>query len=54
YKKQFANPYEAAAKGYIEGVIDPATTRAKIAKALDISMNKAEPRPAKKHGNIPL
>ncbi len=54
YKKQFANPYEAAAKGYIEDVIDPATTRAKIVKALDISMTKAEPRPAKKHGNIPL
>jgi len=54
YKKQFANPYEAAAKGYIEDVIDPAATRAKIAMALDVSKNKAEPRPAKKHGNIPL
>lgn len=54
YKNRFANPYEAAARGYIEGIIDPIETRSKLINALKISENKAEAKPAKKHGNIPL
>jgi acetyl-CoA carboxylase carboxyltransferase component len=50
----FANPYTAAARGYIEEVIDPADTRLKIARALEILDSKVEGRPTKKHGNIPL
>lgn len=54
YKEMFANPYTAAARGYIEEVIDPADTRLKIARALEILDSKVEGRPTKKHGNIPL
>jgi acetyl-CoA carboxylase carboxyltransferase component len=54
YKDRFANPYEAAARGYIEDVIDPIETRSKLMNALMMAENKAEAKPAKKHGNIPL
>ncbi|MGM0639796.1 MAG: acyl-CoA carboxylase subunit beta [Thermotogota bacterium] len=54
YKDRFANPYEAAARGYIEDVIDPIETRQKLMSALNMAENKAEAKPAKKHGNIPL
>jgi acetyl-CoA carboxylase carboxyltransferase component len=54
YKNRFANPYEAAARGYIEDVIDPIETRSKLLNALMMAENKAEAKPAKKHGNIPL
>ncbi|MCP5465297.1 MAG: methylmalonyl-CoA carboxyltransferase [Thermotogae bacterium] len=54
YKKQFANPYEAASRGYVTDVIDPMETRAKIINALYISESKSEAQPNKKHGNIPL
>ncbi|MBP7139487.1 MAG: methylmalonyl-CoA carboxyltransferase, partial [Caldisericia bacterium] len=54
YKDQFANPYKSAEKGYIDDVIDPRETRAKIAKALLFLKSKSEESPAKKHGNIPL
>ena len=54
YKEQFNNPYEAAGRGYIEDVIDPIDTRNVIMNSLFIAESKAEARPAKKHGNIPL
>ncbi len=54
YKAEFANPYQAASRGYVDAVIDPIKTREMVAKALDISKTKVEPRPKKKHGNIPL
>ena len=54
YKRRIEHPYIAAAKGYIDDVIDPRETRAKIAHALDMLRSKAESLPAKKHGNIPL
>ena len=54
YKNKFSNPYIAAERGYIEGVIDPIDTRNVIIKALSLAENKAEMRPMRKHGNIPL
>ena len=54
YKNKFANPYVAASKGYIDEVIYPEDTRNKIIDALEISLNKRESTPSKKHGNIPL
>jgi propionyl-CoA carboxylase beta chain len=54
YKERFANPYVAAARGYIDDVIDPRDTRWKIIRALEILRNKTDTTPPKKHGNIPL
>lgn len=54
YREKFANPYVAAARGYIDDVIDPAETRAKIVMALEALENKRVKLPPKKHGNIPL
>lgn len=54
YRNKFSNPYIAAARGYVDDVIDPATTRARIVNALEMLAGKRENRPAKKHGNIPL
>ena len=54
YKETFANPYMAASLGYIDEVISPKDTRRKIAAALEATENKREPRPVRKHGNIPL
>ncbi len=54
YKEKFANPYVAAALGYIDDVIDPRETRFKIIRALEILRNKTDSNPPKKHGNIPL
>jgi propionyl-CoA carboxylase beta chain len=54
YADLFANPYQAAAKGYIDEVIFPKETRQKIIVALKSLENKSEIRPYKKHGNIPL
>lgn len=54
YKEKFANPYEAASKGYIDDVIDPRETRYKIITSLKMLMNKRSTQPVKKHGNIPL
>jgi propionyl-CoA carboxylase beta chain len=50
----FANPYKAAAMGYIDDVIEPSETRSKLSRALLMLLDKEEIRPAKKHGNIPL
>ena len=54
YTEKFANPYIAAARGYIDDVIDPRDTRSALIKALNMIANKREQRPAKKHGNIPV
>ena len=54
YEESFANPYKAAALGYLDDVIVPSETRSILVKALGAILEKEEPRPEKKHGNIPL
>lgn len=54
YRETVANPYIAAARGYIDDVIEPACTRQRIISALDMLSGKREHKPSKKHGNIPL
>ena len=54
YKKKFANPYVAAAYGYIDAVIEPAETRQILCHALQIASNKTEVTPEKKHGIPPF
>jgi propionyl-CoA carboxylase beta chain len=54
YAERFANPFTAAARGYIDDVIDPRETRARVVSALDMLQNKRDRNPPKKHGNIPL
>jgi propionyl-CoA carboxylase beta chain len=54
YAEMFANPYSAAARGYVDEVILPSQTRIKLIKAFKMLENKAERLPHKKHGNIPL
>jgi methylmalonyl-CoA decarboxylase alpha subunit len=54
YRDKFANPYVAAARGYVDMVIDPTQTRAKIISAFEMLKSKREGRPPKKHGNIPV
>ncbi|MFT3884330.1 MAG: acyl-CoA carboxylase subunit beta [Flavobacteriales bacterium] len=54
YKEQFANPYEAAARGYVDEVVRPSETRIKLIHALRMLRNKVDKLPKKKHGNIPL
>ncbi len=54
YEKLFFNPYVAAERGYIDAVISPAQSRARLVAALEALASKRESRPAKKHGNIPL
>jgi propionyl-CoA carboxylase beta chain len=54
YEERFANPYIAAARGYVDEVILPSETRARVTGALAMLENKRQSVPAKKHGNIPL
>jgi len=54
YRDLFANPYSAAKKGYIDDVIEPASTRLRLIKALEMLASKRDANPPKKHGNIPL
>lgn len=54
YKKTFANPFKAAELGYIDEIIYPHQTRYKLIQALEMTQNKSESNPPKKHGNIPL
>ena len=54
YKEKFANPYVAAAKGYIDSVIEPNETRELLLHAIEVSANKDDHRPAKKHGIPPF
>lgn len=54
YKEKFANPYVAAAKGYIDSVIEPEETRKILIHAVNVSKNKHDGRPKKKHGLPPF
>lgn len=54
YAELFANPYNAAARGYVDEVIVPEQTRERLIRAFDMLKNKAKKNPRKKHGNIPL
>ena len=54
YREAFANPYTAAERGYVDEVIEPRRTRPVLIDALETSLTKREPRPPRKHGNIPL
>ncbi|MGH8003893.1 MAG: acyl-CoA carboxylase subunit beta, partial [Limisphaerales bacterium] len=54
YREKFANPYEAAARGYIDDIIEPKETRPRLIRALELLQNKKDTNPPKKHGNIPL
>ena len=54
FRDRFANPYVAAERGYIDEVIEPSQTRAKLIAALRSLENKRDINPKKKHGNIPL
>ena len=54
YRRQFANPYAAAERGYLDEVIEPRRTRPVLVDALETALTKRERRPARKHGNIPL
>ena len=54
YKTKFANPYQAAELGYIDEIILPKQTRFKLIQALEMTQNKTQTNPPKKHGNIPL
>lgn len=54
YQEKFANPYEAAARGFIDEVVRPSETRIKLIHALRMLENKVDKLPRKKHGNIPL
>ncbi|HAJ35311.1 MAG TPA: methylmalonyl-CoA carboxyltransferase [Chloroflexi bacterium] len=54
YRQRFANPYVAAAAGFIDNVIEPRETRPHLINALEMLQNKRDSLPPKKHGNIPL
>ncbi len=54
YRNRFASPYVAAARGYVDDVIEPDSTRPRIIAALEMLASKRESRPAKKHGNLPV
>ena len=54
FRERFANPFVAAERGYVDGVIEPRETRARVIRALRMLENKVDTMPKKKHGNIPL
>jgi acetyl-CoA carboxylase carboxyltransferase component len=54
YEAEFANPWVAAARGYIDDVILPSETRPRLIAALGMLKDKRDTNPRKKHGNIPL
>jgi propionyl-CoA carboxylase beta chain len=54
YVEHFANPYEAARRGYLDDVIEPRTTRSHLARALSLLRTKRDENPPRKHGNLPL
>ncbi len=54
FRERFANPFVAAERGYVDAVIEPAETRARLITALRALENKSDTNPRKKHGNIPL
>jgi propionyl-CoA carboxylase beta chain len=54
YRETFANPYQAASRGYVDEVIEPQVTRKRLIQSFDMLENKRDRNPPKKHGNIPL
>ncbi|HEX2222453.1 MAG TPA: acyl-CoA carboxylase subunit beta [Candidatus Limnocylindria bacterium] len=54
YEERFANPYVAAARGYVDEVILPSESRVRVASALSLLAGKRQANPPRKHGNIPL
>ena len=54
YREKFANPYVAAARGYLDGVIAPRETRPRVICALEMLRHKRVQRPPRKHGNMPV
>ncbi len=54
YKAKFYNPYRAAARGFIDDVIEPQQTRSRLIRGLELVQNKRDRNPPRKHGNIPL
>jgi len=54
FRERFANPFVAAERGYVDAVIEPADTRARLIVSLRALENKRDTNPRKKHGNIPL
>lgn len=54
YTGEFATPYKAAERGFVDDVIEPSATRPRLVDAFNMLASKRENRPAKKHGNIPL
>ncbi len=54
YRERFGNPYDAAARGYIDAVIRPRETRKRLIRGLEVARHKRDVNPPKKHGNIPL
>ncbi|HVM40601.1 MAG TPA: acyl-CoA carboxylase subunit beta [Acidimicrobiia bacterium] len=54
YTEKFANPYQAAERGYVDDVIDPRETRRVLIRSLDVLRTKKETLVQRKHGNVPL
>jgi propionyl-CoA carboxylase beta chain len=54
YREKFANPFIAAARGYVDDIIEPKTTRPRLIRAFEMLETKKDSNPPKKHGNIPL
>jgi propionyl-CoA carboxylase beta chain len=54
YRERFAHPYLAAARGFLDDIIDPRDTRPRLIAALVALATKRDRNPPKKHGNIPL
>ena len=54
YTERFANPYNAAERGYVDDVIDPRDTRRVLVRSLEMLRTKKESLPQRKHGNVPL
>ena len=54
YEFKFSNPYRAAERGFIDEIIMPRDTRYKLIQALEMTHNKSQSNPPKKHGNMPL
>lgn len=54
YEAEFSTPYKAAERGFVDDVIEPSSSRARLVDAFNMLASKRENRPGKKHGNIPL
>jgi methylmalonyl-CoA decarboxylase alpha subunit len=54
YEAEFSTPYKAAERGFVDDVIEPSSSRARLIDAFNMLASKRENRPGKKHGNIPL